>query len=204
MRPYTTSFDTINVPNIVQTYNIYTLPKAGRAMGKRATGKDIERWRHHYWLLREKFSNKEIAERLGVDPANLSALASGIKTPGEKFIKDFYMEYPEFKDSPKENAASSKEERPDYKQEPQPSPTAEEAVVRQFNAEDTATMRIELYHLRRNEEFLRNEFSKVTSTSQTAVNAFDKMAESNLTLSRAIAFYRKQANTNQKNASPKK
>jgi len=164
---------------------------------KRATDIEIERWKQHYWQLRATLSNKEMAEKTGVDAGNLSAMAKGTKTPGDKFIKDFYLVYP-----PLNNLANDHQpnfttmaKNTQYKQGDEKVNKAEEALLRFINMEDPDVMRYELIQRRKSEEYLREELSKVNSTSMVAVSAFDKMAESTVILSREVAYYRERGTT---------
>ena len=179
-------------------------------MAKQASNWRVDRWRQNYWLLRKKYLNKEIAQKLDMNDGNLSALAKGTKnkkgiakTPGTEFLNQFYMIFPELPDLPDENPADPNEndnadkDRHVYEENDQPTPGAKEAAVRFMTWDDPVAMRNELFSMhKRNDEFLRTEFSKMTKTGQTAVNAFDKMAESNLILSQEVAFYRKKTDPN--------
>jgi hypothetical protein len=179
-------------------------------MGSKISIGERERLRRDYWLLREKYPNKDIAAKLGVDEGNLSALANGTinkegkpKNPGKKFIKHFYMTYPELKESPEDQPADSNpnKESKEY-QHGGPSPTVEEAQLHYMNGDDPVRMRNELLsQYKKNDEFLRTEFSKMTNISQTAVNAFDKMAESTLLLSQKVISNRKKTNPASGNSS---
>jgi len=62
---------------------------------KRATAKQIEKFRQdmEYLIRVKKYSNGDIAARIGVNAANLSSLRSGAKNPGVQTIKKFYMEF---------------------------------------------------------------------------------------------------------------
>jgi hypothetical protein len=172
-------------------------------MAKQATIVEIERWRRNYGRLRKIYSNKEIAKTLRINDANLSALGKGNvnkngkrKNPGADFIKRFYMSYPEIPDLPDDDTADSNanEGRQNYKKEEQPD-SAEEGKVPYMNWDDPGMMRNELFSLqKKNDEYFRTEFSKITNSNQTAVDAVKTMAESNLILSQEIAFYRKKAN----------
>ena len=76
-------------------------------MAKQAGEEEIDRWRRDYQRLRKKYFNKAIAQKLGVNPANLSACVKGSKNPGEKFIKKFYMVYPELVEPPDDHPTGS-------------------------------------------------------------------------------------------------
>ena len=71
-------------------------------MARRAKSEEVDRWRWNYRRRRKDHSNKEMAEKLGIDEGNLSAYGQGTKktngkptNPGAEFIKNFYMVYPE-------------------------------------------------------------------------------------------------------------
>jgi hypothetical protein len=172
-------------------------------VAKQASREEVERWRRDYWRLREKYSNKAIAAKLGVDPGNLSALGKGTtnkkgksKNPGAEFIKQFYMSYTELTESPEDQPADSNpnKEPQDYPQGGQPSSTVEEAQVYQMNYDETVRLRNE-------NEWLKTEFSKETSTSLITATAFDKMAESNLNLSRVVASFHQPTHPGPDNSS---
>jgi len=178
-------------------------------MRKRAKKEDIDRWRRNYWRRREDHSNKEMAKKLGINEGNLSAYGQGTKktngkptNPGAEFIKNFYMEYPELPELHEGNETDSdtNKEGSGYPHEGHPLDKLEEpAQVYQMNWDESARLRDELFSkYKRDDEFLRTEYSKLTSIGQAAVNAnqtvanaFDKMAESNLNLSRVVASYGK-------------
>jgi hypothetical protein len=169
-------------------------------MPKRASPEEIQRWRNAYWLLRKKYSNAEIAKRLGVDPGNLSALARGTKNkkgisknPGADFIKHFWSIFPEVAES------SGQPDQP-YPNDGHPLPQAAEAKIRYINWDDPAMIRNELFSVyKKHDEHLRGEFTKLVDINQTAVNSVNKMAESNLILIQEVAFYRKKTNPAQEN-----
>ena len=62
-------------------------------MAKRASRQRLIQFRNDLRLLRQRYSNNEIAARLGIDPANLSSYATGAKNPSEETIDSFYKEY---------------------------------------------------------------------------------------------------------------
>ena len=104
-------------------------------MGKKASTREIEDWRQHYWQLVKQVSNKEMAAKLKVDPGYLSKIARGAKdkngkpkNPGADFIKQFYMEYSYFKRSPESNEkdANPNAKQPDYDQDRKTLDPAEE------------------------------------------------------------------------------
>jgi hypothetical protein len=188
-------------------------------MAGRAKREEVDRWRRNYWRRREHHSNKEMAEKLGIDEGNLSAYGQGTKknngkptNPGEGFIKNFYMQYPELPESQEGNETNpnANKEEPGYNHEDQPSSKAEEAQIRYMNWDDPVVMRNELFTMhKKNDEFLRSELSKATDTSQTAVNtsqtavaALHEMAKSTFILSQEVVSSLKQTNPGQEKSSP--
>ncbi len=157
-------------------------------MPKQTSTEEAERWRWNYWQRRKKLKNREMAAQLHIGEANLSALGHGNvskngkpKNPGPKFIKDFYMIYPDLKDLPGENPEGSdaNEGQQNYKEDDRPPHSAEEDKEQYTDTE---------------KEFLRAEFRKMNSTNQKAVDAVHKLAEGTLILSQEVAFYRRQTN----------
>lgn len=173
-------------------------------MRKRAKKEEIDRWRRNYWRRREDHSNKEMAKKLSINEGNLSAYGQGTKktngkptNPGAEFIKKFYMEYPELPELNEGNPTDfgTNKEGSSYPHEGQPSDKVEQpAQVYQMNWDETVRLRNE-------NEWLKTEFSKETSTSLIAVKAFDKMAESNLNLSRVVASFHQPTNPGPDNSS---
>jgi hypothetical protein len=160
-------------------------------MVKQESTEEVKHWRWNYWQRRKKYQNREMAEKLGVNAANLSALGKGTvnkktgkrKNPGPKFIKDFYMIYPDLKDLPPEDepgGSDANEGQQNYKEDDRPPHSAEEDKEQYTDSE---------------KEFLRAEFRKMNSTNQKAVDAVYKLAESTLVLSQEVAFYRKKTNS---------
>lgn len=160
-------------------------------MAKRASPEEIDRWRLDYWRLREKYSNKEIAERLKVDDGNLSSMGQGTidkkgkpKNPGKKFIEKFYMQYPELTESPEDHQADSKanKEQKGYQQGgPTLGKMEEPAPDDQMNWDDLAKLRDALFSLyKNNDKFFKAEYTTMNKTI--------------LILTQEVAFYRKQTN----------
>lgn len=160
-------------------------------VAKRASAEEIDRWRRDYWRLRKKYSNKEIAEKLDVNAANLSALGKGTlnkkgkpKNPGKEFIEKFYLTYPELTEPPEDQQAGSdtnkgqqgsqREEQTSHKAEGPP-------PGHQANWDDSARLRNELFSLYKdNDAFFKAEYSTMNKTI--------------LILTQEVAFYRKQTN----------
>jgi transcriptional regulator with XRE-family HTH domain len=59
-------------------------------MGKKSTPGRVRQFRRDFALLREKYALNLIAEKIGVNPGNLSNYSRGSKTPGEDFLDRFY------------------------------------------------------------------------------------------------------------------
>jgi len=69
-------------------------------MSKKASEKQLNRFRRDAAILRRKYSNDEMAKKLDVNPANFSSYCSGAKNPGEDFLNKFYMVYADELTSP--------------------------------------------------------------------------------------------------------
>ncbi|HVS96053.1 MAG TPA: helix-turn-helix transcriptional regulator [Puia sp.] len=64
-------------------------------MAKRASKQGLIQFRNDLGLLKQRYSNNEIAARLGINPANLSSYATGAKNPSQATIDNFYKEFGE-------------------------------------------------------------------------------------------------------------
>jgi transcriptional regulator with XRE-family HTH domain len=60
-------------------------------MGKKSNKQRIEQFHLDVLLLRKKYTQNDIAKRLGTDPGNLSSYSRGHKNPGEDFLDKFYF-----------------------------------------------------------------------------------------------------------------
>ena len=61
-------------------------------MARTATEEEIERFRRDLARLKKKHGNDKVAERLGIDPANLSSYST-TRNPGKKTINKLYMSF---------------------------------------------------------------------------------------------------------------
>ena len=146
-------------------------------MAKQAPQEDIDRWRRDdYWQIRKKYPHKVIAEKTKIAPSNLTRLVKGKRNPGAEYLKLFYMVFADELKQEGGRQSSDNHEQKDYDPNSHPlSETEEPAGERRTNEV----------------EFLRAEFSKVTNTAQNNSDAFKNMSESNLILTKELAFYRK-------------
>ena len=62
-------------------------------MAKRAKQEKLKKFREDLQLVKKIYPNLEIAQKLNVDPANLSSYGTGSKNPGETFLNTFYMNF---------------------------------------------------------------------------------------------------------------
>jgi hypothetical protein len=148
-------------------------------VAKQASEEEIDRWRRDYGRLRKKYLNKDIAQKLGVNAANLSACGKGSKRPGKDFIENFYMVYPELLESPEDHQADSNANKGQQgsRHEEQTSHRVEEPL----NWDDSDRLRNELFSLyKNNDAFFKTEYSTMNKTI--------------LILTQEVAFYRKQTN----------
>lgn len=140
-------------------------------MGKQASEEQIARWRRDYKALRKKVLNRDIAEKIRKDAANLSSCGNGKKKPGKELIDIFYRAYPELLESSQYQQADSNENE------------GQQGYQQAYESAIPMNER----------QYYQAEFSKVTSANLIAVKACNTMAESNLILSRVIASYQNQA-----------
>ena len=59
-------------------------------MGRKSNKHRIQQFRRDVALLRKKYAQYVIAERMGTDTGNLSSYSRGPKNPGEDFLDKFY------------------------------------------------------------------------------------------------------------------
>ena len=144
-------------------------------MAKQATQEEIDRWRVNYWRLRKKYLNKTMAERMGVNASNLSTNGKGRRDPGQDFIKRFDMTFADELGKSEDSKSSSNQNDKTYDTKSTPlSQTEEPAQVRYASWED----------------FIRAEFSKITSAALSNAVAHQNFSESYLVMSKELAFYR--------------
>jgi hypothetical protein len=165
-------------------------------MGKSANPKVIEVLRRYYRKLLEDHTNDEIAAKLRIDPAYLSRIGTGAinkKTgkpykPGPKFIKTFYMTYPEFNQSTegKENESNAnqnnddiKKKVPPYDHEGIPYDPLREAQMLYMTRTDQL-----LEHYKTIEELTQNRLTKLMVDHGTLINTHDKVVDLNIGLTK--------------------
>jgi hypothetical protein len=62
-------------------------------MSKKASQENLKKFREDLQLVKKIYPNVEIAQKLNIDPANLSSFSTGSKNPGESFLNTFYMNF---------------------------------------------------------------------------------------------------------------
>jgi hypothetical protein len=153
-------------------------------VGKKGEDEEVKRWRWNYGRRLEDHLNKEMAERLHVDAANLSAYAKGSKIPGKDYIKHFYMVYPELTEPPDDHRAGSnanKGQQGSQHEEQTSHRTEGPPPGNQPNWDDSDRLRNELFSLyKNNDAFFKTEYNTMNKTI--------------LILTQEVAFYRKQTN----------
>ena len=138
-------------------------------MAKRAKQEEIDRWREDYLRLRQNYSNKEMAEKLGLDEGNLSAYGLGTKTangkpsnPGAEFIKRFYITYAAELQELDHKTSSSKRGKKTYNPKSNPIPESTEGQLRYLNASKNVAERDTA-----NNDFLRSNFTEIVGITKT-------------------------------------
>ncbi|HXB08280.1 MAG TPA: hypothetical protein VNW04_14215 [Puia sp.] len=139
---------------------------------KRANSSEIEKFRRDLNdLLRNKgYSSRNIASRIGVDPANLSNYRSGIKAPGRETINKFYLQFGE------ETKAALYEDRGDF-------PKAEEAQLKYLerNYQDEL-----IDVLKSNNDFLKEELKIINRTHEKTTSLFQMIVESTQEMAKSV------------------
>jgi transcriptional regulator with XRE-family HTH domain len=138
-----------------------------------------------YSALRKKYTVKELAEKTGIMSNNLSSYASGGKVPGKSILNKFYS-----KMSDEIQELPEPEQDPHTSNEGNESPEAKEALTKYWPRSIEQDF---ISELKKSNEFLREEFSKVSSThqqsiaaNQTVADACKVLAESNKILATEI------------------
>lgn len=97
-------------------------------MAKKASKERIKQFRKDLRLLKQKYSNKQIAVRAKIGAANLSSYCTGAKNPGEKTINDFYKEF--------ENEIKNMDYQHPSEDDPQ-QPAENPALIKYLHANET-------------------------------------------------------------------
>ncbi|HVU59184.1 MAG TPA: hypothetical protein VHD83_29180 [Puia sp.] len=139
-------------------------------MAKQASAERIEKFRKDLERLKEKYSNEEIAQKLGVDPTNLSSNGSGSKNPGEDFLNRFYEVFGEeikqfgyFSERSEDDKQYSKVKDTQF-------------AYSRKNARELIDV------LKSNNEFLRGDFSNIVKSNQDLAESNKNMSQTNLIL----------------------
>jgi hypothetical protein len=143
-------------------------------MAKRASPERIERFRRDLERLKEKYSNDEIAQKLGIHPGNLSSNGSGGKNPGEDFLNRFYEVFGDeikqlgfFSERSEDDQLHSKVDETQF-------------VYSRKGARELIDV------LKSNNEFLRAKFDKIVESNQSLAESTKSMSQTNLILAELL------------------
>lgn len=141
-------------------------------MGKKADFKRVMKFRKDFQLLRKKYGNDDIADKMETDAGNLSKYGSGKLNPGEDILRKFYEIYEE----------ELKELRydPNYME-------VKDSMVNEPNtvyASDTEWDTDEHEHLKYNFDKIVETNQMMAESSKLMSESQKKFAESNLTLAK--------------------
>ena len=140
-------------------------------MSKRAKQEKLEKFRADLQLLKKIYPNAEIAQKLGVDPANLSSYGTGSKKPGEAFLNTFYMNF-----SKEINEQNDNQQSPsvpyDHESELR---TLQEAAIKCLRANELHEHKLTL---KDNNTHLLGYVNKALEITKSLVDVQKQMAES--------------------------
>jgi hypothetical protein len=142
-------------------------------MAKSTKKKRLELFRLDFSLLRTRYSNGEIAEKLDVDPTNLSAYYTGGKTPGEGFLKKFFLIFAE---EIKEIKESGYQSEPESFSTGESSSSSEESTYGYMHTDKQAD---HIHTLKINNQDLRDKMGQVIESNQTLARSTEILALNN-------------------------
>jgi transcriptional regulator with XRE-family HTH domain len=151
-------------------------------MAKKAKQERIEQFRKDLATLREKYSNNEIAGKLGINPANLSSYLYGKKNPGEKTINKLYMHFEDELKKPQDYQPGSAEDT-------RPSPEAEDPASLVFTHQDKSRFTTEQLwadkkQLQAEKEWLQKKVDQVIDNNTEMVKGTRQLINNNEKLTR--------------------
>jgi hypothetical protein len=139
-------------------------------MGRKSNIQRIQQFRRDIMLLRNKYAQYVIAERMGTDSGNLSSYSRGLKNPGEDFLDKFYSTFAS-------EIQILTEAYPTFEQDLhfRPEESSQE-YIRPDDRDD------HIRTLKQNNEDLRNYLGLVVKNNELLVLSNQKLAETQLSL----------------------
>ena len=152
-------------------------------MAKRASEQRILQFREDIRNLRKRYSNGELAQRLNMDPANLSSYYSGrSKNPGADFLEKFYKTLKNEMEEIK-NEQNSPRENPPYDPKPLPSwKTEDPATIYQLyhDREDhMSTLKMQTSHLQKSNDRLEEDLRIALENDNLHAKNYEKLISNN-------------------------
>jgi transcriptional regulator with XRE-family HTH domain len=139
-------------------------------MVKKSNNQRIQQFRRDVRLLRKKYTQYVMAERLGMDSGNLSNYSRGGKNPGEDFLDKFYSIF----------AAEIRQLADSYNSSIQDQPQVSEDLPQEYVRPDQRDDHIRT--LKQNNEDLRNYLALVVKNNELLVLSNQKLAEAQVAL----------------------
>ena len=139
-------------------------------MGKKSNNQRIQQFRRDVRLLRKKYTQNVMAERMGSDPGNFSHYSRGAKNPGEDFLDKFYANF----------ATEIRELAASYNSSVHEQPYVSEDLPQEYVRPDHRDDHIRT--LKQNNEDLRNYLALIVKNNELLVQSNQKLAEAQLTL----------------------
>jgi len=139
-------------------------------MGRKSNKQRIQQFRRDVVLLRKKYAQYVIAERMGTDSGNLSSYSRGPKNPGEDFLDKFYSIFATEIQELADAYANSEEDQHFKSGEP----------LQEYNRPDDRDDHIRT--LKQNNEDLRGYLSLVVKNNELLVHSNQKLTEAQLSL----------------------
>lgn len=139
-------------------------------MGKKSTKQRIEQFRRDIALLKKKYPQNVIAERMEIDSGNLSNYRRGSKNPGEDFLNKFYSIF----------ATEIQELSISYEIPDQNYSSSVEELSQEYARSDERDDHIRTLKL--NNEDLRSYLSSVVKSNEILALSNQKLADAQLSL----------------------
>ena len=139
-------------------------------MGRKSNKERIQRFQRDVALLRTKYAQNVIAERMGTDSGNLSNYSRGSKNPGEDFLDKFYSVF----------AAEIPEPANDFSREDHGPVFTVEEPIQEFKRPDDRDDHIQTLKL--NNEDLRIHLTTIIRNNEILVLSNQKLVDAQMTL----------------------
>lgn len=139
-------------------------------MGKKSNQQRVLQFRRDIALLKKRYTQNVIADRMGIDSGNLSSYNRGHKNPGEDFLDKFYSIFaPEILESADNSDTSDQQTFSTVNEPPQ-----------EFNRPDDRDDHIRTLKL--NNEDLRRHLDSIVKSNELLALNYQKLADAQFLL----------------------